>query len=61
MDNTQQIREIKKYRQHLCRMTGKSLSMELVARIWIRKYADAWRKRHPLCDAPMPRQTSYPS
>jgi hypothetical protein len=47
MDNEKQVWEIAKYQQYLAEMVGKEIDKDVAARIWIRKYAKAWRLRHP--------------
>ncbi|NLL11972.1 MAG: hypothetical protein GX267_01070 [Fibrobacter sp.] len=48
MDNILQIIEIHKYRTYLCNLLGKDIDFEMSARIWIKKYAELWRLRHPI-------------
>ena len=43
MDNKQQIKEIKKYRNHLCKTMHKDVDLNTAAVIWINKYAKLWR------------------
>jgi len=48
MDNILQIVEIHKYRTYLCNLLGEDIDFEISARIWIKKYAEIWRLRHPI-------------
>jgi hypothetical protein len=47
MDNEKQVWEIAKYQQYLADLIGKEIDKDIAARIWIRKYAQIWRLRHP--------------
>ncbi|MCP4220230.1 MAG: hypothetical protein GY765_36700 [bacterium] len=47
MDNIKQVREIKGYCLYLSLLTGRKIPIEVAAAIWIRKYADVWRLKHP--------------
>lgn len=44
MDNQKQLEQIHFYKNYLARMVGKDLDIEVVARIWIRQYAEVWRE-----------------
>lgn len=46
MDNQEQIKEIIRYRQYLCRISQTDIDIEKAAIIWISKYARAWRTLH---------------
>jgi len=46
MDNQEQIREILRYRQYLCRITNADIDLDTAAILWIAKFARAWRKLH---------------
>jgi hypothetical protein len=46
MDNYLQIIEINKYKKYLSAITGKEIKGNIVAVIWIRKYAKIWRLLH---------------
>jgi hypothetical protein len=48
MDNQNQVSEIRKYQEHLATLIGRQIDRNMVARIWIRKYAKLWRLRHPV-------------
>ncbi len=48
MDNILQIIEIHKYRAYLCNLLRTEIDFEITARIWINKYAEIWRLKHPL-------------
>lgn len=48
MDNILQIIEIHKYRTYLYNLLGMDIDFEISARIWIKKYAEIWRLRHPI-------------
>jgi len=48
MDNLEQITEIEQYKCYLCRILGSDISLDDAARIWIDRYADAWRQQHPV-------------
>jgi len=50
MDNKQQIKEIKKYREHLSKSMHKSVDLNTAAELWIRKYAKIWRLKHMFSD-----------
>ena len=47
MDNEKQVCEITKYQQHLAELIGREIDKDIAAGIWIRKYAEIWRLRHP--------------
>jgi len=46
MDNQEQIKEIVRYRQYLCRVNNSDVDLETAALLWISKFANAWRKLH---------------
>jgi hypothetical protein len=48
MDNILQIIEIYRYRTYLCNLLGTDIDFEMTARIWINKYAEIWRLKHPI-------------
>jgi len=47
MDNDTQISEIEKYHKFLTGLMGRDIDKNTAARIWIRKYAELWRIKHP--------------
>ena len=46
MDNKQQIKAIKKFRNHLCKTIHKDVDLNTAAVLWINKYAKLWRLKH---------------
>jgi len=48
VDNILQIIEIYRYRTYLCNLLGTDIDFEMTARIWINKYAEIWRLKHPI-------------
>ncbi len=50
MDNQEQIKEIINYRDHLSQIIHRELNLDIVAAIWIRKFAKQWRNGHNFDD-----------
>ena len=48
MDNYDQLSKILKYQEHLSTVVGKEIDNNVAAQIWIRKYAEVWRLKHPV-------------
>lgn len=46
MDNKQQIKEIKRYRDYLCRIQQRDIDLNTAAHLWVDKYAKLWRLKH---------------
>ncbi|MBD3418891.1 MAG: hypothetical protein GF398_02115 [Chitinivibrionales bacterium] len=47
MDNHVQIKEIRQYREELIHKCRRSISENVAARLWIKRYAAQWRSQHP--------------
>lgn len=48
MDNKKQLKAIIHYKNYLSHLSGHTISLNTAARIWVRKYAELWRLRHPI-------------
>lgn len=46
MDNAKQMEAIVRFHSHLQQRAGRPICQELVAKMWIRKYALLWRQHN---------------